>query len=50
MKKNDILKIKDLDFKKPAIGINAKYFRQVIGKKLKNNLKSGTFLKFNKIV
>ena len=50
LKKNDLIREVDLDYKKPLIGINAKYYKKIIGKKLKKNIQSGTFLKLSQIV
>jgi N-acetylneuraminate synthase len=38
MSKNSIINFKDMIFKKPAIGIHAKYYKKIIGKKLKGNV------------
>ena len=38
MSKNSIINFKDIIFKKPAIGIHAKYYKKIIGKKLKKNV------------
>jgi N-acetylneuraminate synthase len=38
MSKNSIINFKDMIFKKPAIGIHAKYYKKIIGKKLKKNV------------
>jgi N,N'-diacetyllegionaminate synthase len=38
MTKNSIINFKDMIFKKPAIGIHAKYYKKIIGKKLKKNV------------
>lgn len=46
LRKGHILKFEDLEAKKPkAIGKDAKEFREVMGKKLKNNLNKWDFLK-----
>ena len=45
MSKNSIVNFKDIMFKKPVIGIHAKYFKKIIGKKLKKNVISGQPLK-----
>jgi N,N'-diacetyllegionaminate synthase len=39
LKKNYIIKLKDLSFKKPGDGIPAKNFKKIIGKKLNKNIK-----------
>ena len=38
MSKNSIINFKDMIFKKPVIGIHAKYYKKIIGKKLKKNV------------
>ena len=46
MKSGEVITFDDLEAKKPSNkGIPAKIFSQVIGKKLKNNLKKWDFLK-----
>lgn len=45
--KNHIIKISDLDLKKPNIGINAENIHKVIGKKLNKKIKKNTFLQLS---
>lgn len=44
--KGHIIKKNDLISKRPAYGISPKFYKEIIGKKLKKNLKSDFFLKF----
>ena len=46
-KKGEKIYFKDLDSKKPLIGIKVSDYKQYIGKKIKYNLTKGTFLKKN---
>lgn len=41
LKKGSLIKLDDISFKKPVVGIHAKEYKSVIGKKLKINLKKG---------
>ena len=43
-KKNSIIKLADLDFKKSSKGINANKYKKIIGKKLKNNITKNSVL------
>ena len=45
LKINSIIKKKDLAFKKPGTGIRALYYKSVIGKKLKRNIKKDAIFK-----
>ena len=44
--KGHIIKKNDLISKRPAYGISPKFYKEIIGKKLKKNLKSDFFFKF----
>ena len=49
--KNHKIKIEDLESKKPGmLGINTKYYKKVIGKKLKKNLRKNDFLRLKDLV
>ena len=49
--KNHKIKIEDLESKKPGmLGINTKYYKQVIGKKLNKNLRKNDFLRLKDLV
>ena len=41
LKKGSLIKLDDISFKKPVVGMHAKEYKSVIGKKLKINLKKG---------
>jgi len=43
--KNSIIKFEDISFKKPVMGIHAKDYKKVIGKKVNKNLLAGKSLK-----
>ena len=45
MSKNSIINFKDMVFKKPVIGIHAKYYNKIIGKRLRKNVLSNQPLK-----
>ena len=47
MSKNSIINFKDIIFKKPAIGIHAKYYKKIIGKKVKKNVKNIMHIKLS---
>ena len=44
MKKNSVLTLKNLSFKKTKKGINAKKYKNIIGKKLKKNMKQNSLI------
>ena len=45
MKKNTILKLKDIIMKRPGIGLNGQFVYKIIGKKVKKNLSEGYQIK-----
>jgi N,N'-diacetyllegionaminate synthase len=47
LKKNHAIKFSDLSFKKPCVGVHAKDYRKILGKKLKNNVKKENPLKWS---
>ena len=47
LKKNKIVKLEDLDFKRPGIGVSIDNYNKFVGKKLKKNVESGKLLKKN---
>lgn len=49
LKKNHNIKFSDLSFKKPCIGVHAKDFRKILGKKLKKDVKKDNPLKWSLI-
>lgn len=49
LKKNHILKFSDLCFKKPCIGIHARDYKKVLGKKLNRNIYKDSSLKWSLI-
>ena len=50
LKKGDVIKYKDLCYKKPDIGISAKKYRYLINRKLKKNVKKDQYLKFSDFI
>lgn len=46
LKKNDKITLDDLAFKKPGNGISAQFYKKIIGKKLKKNLKKDYLLNY----
>ena len=49
LKKNHKIKITDLSFKKPCIGIHAKNYRKIIGRKLIININKNFPLKWSNL-
>lgn len=50
IKKNSKILFNDISFKKPAIGILAKNYKKIIGKKVKKNISKGSSLKKKDII
>ena len=47
IKAGQIIGIEKLDFKRPAYGIEPKFYREIIGKKAKRDIKKGEFIKWS---
>ena len=47
LKKNSVINASDIISLRPAIGISPIYYKKVIGKKVKINVKSGDKIKFS---
>lgn len=49
LKKNKIIKFEDLSFKKPQKGLDPKFYKKLIGKKIKRNMNKDSYIKFKDI-
>ena len=47
LKKDHVVTKKDINRSRPGLGLKIKYLNKILGKKIKNDIKIGTPVKFN---